>query len=196
MCDTGRFGYPLPVQLNWFGAEIFKEADALSEEDGDEVKMDFVEQARLKVLLGGVGTTHDHDVSIPGGGLCLCQRACGTVRDEIVGRSALFDDRGLCPVGEHKAGGVKGRVIAPKPHAQIEHATAHDESPRVFEFFRLPRLDLGSRLAAEHPVVENLERLKLAVGTGVIFGSGDETIERHADVEDHFSHVRSPFMVT
>jgi hypothetical protein len=73
-------------ELAWRDAQMIEEPDATTQEDGNEVNADLVQQTRLDELLGNV-RAGDADILVAGGRLHLGKRALDPIVDE--------DERGL-----------------------------------------------------------------------------------------------------
>src|SRR5687767_10609755 len=92
---------------------------------------------------------------------------------------------------KHKAWGVIGGIIPPRPHSKVERSPAYYDGPYGREICLLPLLNLAPSLSSEHPVGEHIKTLQFALGVVVILRPSDETIQRHAHIEEYFSHKTS-----
>src|SRR5215211_6417745 len=72
------------LELDAFAAEVLEHPGAASEEHGHEVEPDLIHQPRFDELPADVGAAHHGDVLVPGGRLCLFERAFDAVRYEGV----------------------------------------------------------------------------------------------------------------
>jgi hypothetical protein len=77
MGDAGRLGDLDRLQLDLPGAVLVEQPDAVTEQEGDEVELELVQQPGLDELLCGAGAAHHRDPPVPRRGLRLLEGALG-----------------------------------------------------------------------------------------------------------------------
>jgi hypothetical protein len=111
MGNVGCINYPCAFKLNRCAAEIVKQANSFTKEDGYKMDMDFIQQAELKALLCNIrsGDSYIFTISRRFG---LCNRTLDAIRDKDKGRvcsGPLFGNR----VGNNKARNAHRVLTAP-----------------------------------------------------------------------------------
>src|SRR5438477_10495441 len=118
MSDTRGLDHPCAFKLDWLGAQVVEQPDAITEQDGCQINAYFVEKPRFQALLRDTRGGYGH-VLVACTHFCLCNRAFDAVGDEGEGRSFvnpfLWD-----PMGNNEAR-CKGWMALPGS-GQIEHS--------------------------------------------------------------------------
>jgi len=88
MRDADGLDHPCAFQFNWRCAQVVEQPHTRAKQDGHQVKMYFIQQARFQALLQE-DRGADDDILIPGGLLGLFDGAFNAIRDEREQRSWL-----------------------------------------------------------------------------------------------------------
>jgi hypothetical protein len=56
---AGRLDHSYAFQFNWLDIQMIEQSDTLSEQEGRDINVDFVHQARIEALLQDTGSTYD-----------------------------------------------------------------------------------------------------------------------------------------
>jgi hypothetical protein len=162
--------------------QIGEKADAAAEQDGDEVYVDFVEKASLKVLLGDVRGA-DGNVALARDGAGLLKGCFDAVSDD--GPISAWSDMHVGRVvSEQKERSTNGVVTAPAV-GDVEGAPSSDYRPAFKHFldhgaaFRgwLEAIIGADALRTGGPPVEQPASAVSEWIAGTVVGASDETVQ-------------------
>jgi hypothetical protein len=100
-------------------ANVLEQPLAATEQDGDEVELELIDQAGGEILLDEVGASPEEHILAAHGVPRLLERGLDPIGDEDEGGASLHLQRLAGMVGEHEDRRVEERVVAP-PHLSRE----------------------------------------------------------------------------
>jgi hypothetical protein len=134
-----------------------EQAGSGTEHEVHEVKPQLAEETGAEALLDDRRATEDDDVAVARGHAGLRDAGLEAAGHECVGRAALLRDHGLRAMSDHEDRPMKGRVLAPRLLAEVEHATANHHRARApEEIIEDLAAVLGLAAIVEHPLMERL----------------------------------------
>jgi hypothetical protein len=185
MGDTRSLDHAHAVQLDGLGTHPVEQADSVAKQHGNQVKLQLVKQPGRDELPHDVRAAPQQYITVTCRCLRLGQGLFDAIGDEGVGRSSLHDQGLAGMVGDDEDRHAKGRVVPPRHHPVVEHASAHHRSADV-PAGCAKDLSMGaSKVAAltpvpqtGHPLVKPITPLAQRIARTIVWPGG-KPIQRH-----------------
>src|SRR5262249_45986373 len=167
MRHTKAGNRPGRFELHFIAIEIVEETHAAPEQKRNDVNLQFIDEARGKVLLRDIRSAAERHIfsirCLPG----LLECRLDAVSDEKECRASLHGQRFARVVGEHENRMVVWRVVAPPTLPRLlspgawpsaEHIAPHDRRPNICKRFP-PHFVIWCCLTATRVSVNRSKRL-------------------------------------